>query len=455
MAEPVTAPRRIVVTGASGNVGSGVLRALARHVPEAEVVGVCRRPPTVGDLYARVHWHAVDLSAPDAAERLAPAMAGADVVIHLALALYPVHDTDYLYRANVLGTQAVLSAMTDAGIDHLVYASSLGVYAPGPRVPVPETYPTTGQPTSTYSRHKVMVEAILDDYEHAHPDTVVSRFRPTVVAQRETASMVRSLYLGPLIPRVVLEIMRRKALPVLPLPRGLALQFVHTDDVGEAAVRLMRCRSVGSYNVAADPLDDAGLAALVGGRPIPIDAGFVRRVVVALSSLHAIAVTPGWYDVATNTPLMDTTKLRTETGWAPTHSSTDSARELIDGLADGAVGSSAALGYDDATDTTTHTAVDTVHDASLALWLALAVARALGVRRVGWPEAAAIGTNLAAGTPAALDRLVRRRRDPVALLAPPTVGAAVLASRRGGWAAVIATSLLGVLALAEHRRSTR
>lgn len=455
MAEPVTPPRRIVVTGASGNVGSGVLRALARHIPDAEIVGVCRRPPTVGELYAPVHWHAVDLSAPHAAELLAPAMAGADVVIHLALALYPVHDNDYLYRANVLGTQAVLRAMTDAGIEHLVYASSLGVYAPGPRTPVAETYPTTGQPTSVYSRHKVMVEAILDDYERAHRGVVISRFRPTVVAQRETASMVRKLYLGPLIRGFVLELMRRRAFPVLPLPKGLALQFVHTDDVGEAAARLMLCRSTGSYNVAADPLGDAGLAALVGGRPVGIDARLVRRVIVALYRLRVIAVTPGWYDVATNTPLMDTTKLRAETGWAPTHSSSDSARELIDGLADGAVGSSAALGSDDGTAMTKHTTVDTVHDASLALWLTLVAARALGAGRPGWPEAAVIGTNLAAGTPAAIARLTQRRRDPVALLAPPTVGAAVLATRRGGWAPVIATAVLGAFALAERRRSGR
>ncbi|WP_304108727.1 NAD-dependent epimerase/dehydratase family protein [Mycolicibacterium bacteremicum] len=452
MAKPVTTPRRIVVTGASGNVGSGVLRALARHVPAAEIVGVCRRPPTVGELYDTVHWHAVDLSAPDAAARLAPAMAGADVVIHLALALYPVHDNDYLYRANVVGTQAVLRAMTDAGIAHLVYASSLGVYAPGPRTPVDETYPATGQPTSVYSRHKVMVEALLDDYQQAHPDVVISRFRPTVVAQRETASMVSRLYLGPLLPRFVLELMRRRALPVLPLPMGLALQFVHTDDVGEAAVRLMRCRSTGSYNVAADPLGDAGLAALVGGRPVPIDARLVRRVVVALNSLRVIAVTPGWYDVATNTPLMDTTKLRNETGWAPAHSSADSARELIEGLADGAVGFSPALGYDDRTTMTKHTAVDALHDASLTLWLMLVAARALGASRPGWPEAVVIGTNLAAGTPAALARLTQRRRDPVALLAPPTVGAAVLATRRGGWAPVLATAVLGAFAVAERRR---
>ena len=157
-------PLRVVVTGASGNVGPGVLRALARQLPDADVIGVCRRPPTDGNLYEHVRWHAVDLSSPDAVARLAPAMQSADVVIHLALAVQPVRDEDYPYRANVLGTQAVLRAMTTAGVQQLVYASSLGIYAPGATAPVSEDWPDTGQEASTYSRHKVIVERLLDQF---------------------------------------------------------------------------------------------------------------------------------------------------------------------------------------------------------------------------------------------------------------------------------------------------
>ena len=101
----------VVVTGASGNVGAGVLRALTRHLPNAEIVGICRRPPSTGGIYDGVCWHAVDLASPSASADLEQAMRGADVVIHLALAVQPVRDTNYLYRANVLGTQAVLRAM--------------------------------------------------------------------------------------------------------------------------------------------------------------------------------------------------------------------------------------------------------------------------------------------------------------------------------------------------------
>ncbi|TFV56125.1 NAD-dependent epimerase/dehydratase family protein [Mycobacterium sp. PS03-16] len=448
--------RRIVVTGASGNVGTGVLRALAAQLPDAEVVGVCRRPPTHGEVYARVRWHAVDLSSPAAATELAPALAGADVVVHLALAIQPVADEDYLYRANVLGTQALLDAMVAAGVGHLVYASSLGIYAPGPAPgPVKEDWPDTGQATSTYSRHKVQVERMLDRFVADRPDVVVGRFRPTVVVQRQAAWMIKALYLGPLVPRAALRALRRRLVPVVPLPQGLALQFVHADDVGDAVVKLITRRVAGSFNIAADVLDAQALAALVGGRPVGVSRRAFRSAVSALYRMRLLALTPGWYDVATATPVMDTTKARRDLGWIPARSSTESARELIEGLAEGTVGLSAATGYGSAPSRDVRGVAQRVHDVSLLLWSAAALARAVGVGRAGAVDAAVIATNLAAGTPMALDRVRQKRRDPVALVAPVAVLASLGASLRGGWAPVAATAVLRLLNTVEHNRQVR
>ncbi|MDA2892609.1 NAD-dependent epimerase/dehydratase family protein [Mycolicibacterium sp. BiH015] len=452
MAERV---RRIVVTGASGNVGAGVLRTLARLEPDAEVIGVCRRPPPDNSgFYHGVHWYAVDLSAPDAAAQLVPAMRGSDVVIHLALAILPVDDEEYLYRANVLGTQAVLDAMTEAGVGHLVYASSLGIYSPGPGRLVSEESPTAGQGASTYSRHKVLVESLLDDFEARNPGTVVSRFRPTVVVQRDAASEIRSLYLGPFIPRAALRLLQRRALPVLPLPNDLSLQFVHADDVGDAVIRLMQSRARGSFNIASDVLDRKQLAALVGARPIDVDPSLMRRAVVALHRLGVVAVTPGWYDVATRSPLMDTAKARQELGWSPARPSTDAARELIDGLADGAIGGSAAMGLN-GQEAAAPSSVQRLHDASLLLWCVTAVARAANPGRPRPLHGAFIATNLVSGTPAALARVQQQRRDPVALAAPVAVAAAVLTSLRGGRPAAVAAIVLGALGIAERRHIKR
>jgi nucleoside-diphosphate-sugar epimerase len=444
----------VVVTGASGNVGTGVLRALVSQLPDTEVVGVCRRPPTHGAVYERVRWHAVDLAAPTAVADVGAAMSGADVVIHLALAVQPVRDEDYLYRANVVGSQAVLRAMATAGVKQLVYASSLGIYAPrdGATAPVSEDWPTTGQTTSVYSRHKVEVENILDQFEVSHPEVTVARFRPTVVVQREAAWLIKNLYLGPLVPTSALQMLRRRELPVLPLPAQLGLQFVHADDVGDAVVRLTTQQARGSFNIAADVLDTAALADLVGARPIGLPPRAVRAAVSALSAARIVALTPGWYDVAFQTPLMDTSKARQSLGWGPRHSSTDSARELIEGLADGAVGDSAAMGWQPQPPTDVRDAVDRAHDVTLLLWGALTVARAAGIRRVRAVDAAVVASNVVTGTPMALDRVLERRADPVALLAPVAVVAALGATVRGGWPAVAATGALALLRTLERRR---
>ena len=80
---------RVVITGASGNVGTALLRRLG---PEHEVVGVCRRPPTGGPPYAGVAWHALDLAGPDVEAALRPLMRGADAVVHLAWGFQPSPD---------------------------------------------------------------------------------------------------------------------------------------------------------------------------------------------------------------------------------------------------------------------------------------------------------------------------------------------------------------------------
>lgn len=442
----------MVVTGASGNVGTGVLRALRREMPDALVSGVCRRPPRRSAAHDAVAWRAIDLADPDAADRLSAVMRGADVVVHLALAVQPVRDENYLYRANVLGTKAVLRAMAEADVRHLVYASSLGIYAPGESPePVAEDWPTTGQSTSIYSRHKVLVEHVLDEFGARHPEVVIGRFRPTVVVQREAAWLLKSLYLGPFVPRIALEALRRRLLPVLPLPAGLRLQFVHADDVGGAVVEMIRRRVNGSYNIASDVLDVDAVAGLVGARAIEVDRDLFRRAVTAIIATRLVALTPGWYDVATATPVMDTSKARRELAWSATRTSAECAAELIAGMADDAVGPSAAMGAG-AGRSRPRRVVDAVHDASLVLWSALAVGRAAGRRRAGALDAIAVLTNLGAGTPMALDRLLDRRRDPVAVAAPVVVVGAVAGTVRGGWFPVAATSMLQVLNVIERRR---
>src|SRR3569833_362381 len=191
---------RIVITGASGNVGTALLRRLQRE-PGVELAGVARRPPPPQDAYD-IEWHGGDLAEPNGrVEWLTEALRGADCVVHLAWQLQPTHDQGLLRRANVDGSRAVFDAAVQAGVAALVAASSVGVYAPGPKHRfVDESWPATGVHASSYSRHKVAMEAMLDDLEAAHPGVRVVRLRPGLIFQRDAGRELARYFAGPFVP---------------------------------------------------------------------------------------------------------------------------------------------------------------------------------------------------------------------------------------------------------------
>src|SRR3954467_10333088 len=104
----------VAVTGASGNVGTALLRRLA-GAGVAEVRGLARRRPPDEAPYDRVRWYLADLSEPDSEQVLAEFLDGVDAVVHLAWALLPDRKPELLHRVNVEGTERVLAAGGAAG----------------------------------------------------------------------------------------------------------------------------------------------------------------------------------------------------------------------------------------------------------------------------------------------------------------------------------------------------
>src|SRR3954470_22957840 len=100
---------RVVVVGASGNVGTAVLRRFAADATVTSVVGVARRVPEGGP-YDSASWVACDITDPLAPAQLVKAFAGADSFVHLGWAVQPSHDRKYLHPVNVTGSRHVLDA---------------------------------------------------------------------------------------------------------------------------------------------------------------------------------------------------------------------------------------------------------------------------------------------------------------------------------------------------------
>ena len=322
---------RVAVVGASGNVGTQLVRHLLDDPAGHEIVGVCRRPPA-DPLDPRITWLHCDVAVPESATILRDGFAGADAVVHLAWILTPSHDRAYMAAVNVEGSRRVFAATADAGVPALVYASSVGAYSPGPKDRrVDENWPTDGIPTSVYSRHKAAVERILDQVEHGHPELRVVRMRPGLIFQRAAASEIARFFLGPLVP---LTLARPALLPVVPRIDRLVLQALHATDAGQAYWRAVVGDVRGAFNLAAEPvLDLDTIARLLRARLVPVPAALVREV-MRLSWLARLQPSePGWLDMGRYAPLLDTTRARTELGWAPTHDAGEALLELLDGFA--------------------------------------------------------------------------------------------------------------------------
>jgi nucleoside-diphosphate-sugar epimerase len=277
---------RVVVTGATGNVGTSVVRALAAESAVDEIVGLARRVPTLD--VPKTTWQAANVEVDD----LVPLLRGADCVVHLAWRIQPSHDLAQLERTNVDGSDRVFRAVAEAQVPALVYASSVGAYSPGPKDrAVDESWPTGGTPSSFYARHKAAVERLLDTFEHEHPDRRVVRLRPGLIFKRGSAAEQRRYFLGQLFPRFLA---RPAAIPVLPdLPR-LRFQAVHTDDVADAYRRAVVGDVAGAFNVAADPvLDPPELARLLDARPVRVPAGVVRTLAAGMARPGALGAGDG------------------------------------------------------------------------------------------------------------------------------------------------------------------
>lgn len=318
---------KITIIGGTGNVGMGLLHELAAEDPDHEVVVVSRREPG-SPLPGGASWRRGDVVTDD----LVPLVAGSDVVVHLAWAIQPSHDLRHMRRVNVDGSHRVFDAVEQAGVPALVYASSIGSYSPGPKEPrVDEGWATEGIRSNFYSRHKVETERALDAFEQRNPHVRVVRLRTALIFQRGAGSEIRRLFLGPFVPTWLLAPGR---LPVVPTLAGLRLQCVHSRDAGQAyRLAITNASASGAYNVATEPvLDNELLRGVLGGRPVGAPAAMAKLVAAAAWRLHLQPTPASWVDLATKTPLMDTTRIRRELGWTPRFDAAATLRDMVDGL---------------------------------------------------------------------------------------------------------------------------
>ena len=153
---------KALVTGANGFTGSHLVRLLLAQ--GHSVTGFVRKSSDLSRLAdCNITLAYGDISDSDA---LKAAIAGADTVFHTAayVELGIVNEAQ-MHRVNVEGTRAVLEAAKAAGVQKMVYCSTIGVFGDTGGQVVSETFKRTQTGfSSAYDRTKYEAQQLVDQF---------------------------------------------------------------------------------------------------------------------------------------------------------------------------------------------------------------------------------------------------------------------------------------------------
>jgi UDP-glucose 4-epimerase len=279
---------KILVTGGAGYIGSHTVHRLLARGHNVQVV----------DDLSRGHRHNVNeerlhvLNLSDTQRLTALFRAEQfDAVVHFAAYIAVGESTarpELYFENNVGGSISLLSAMTEAGVNRLVFSSTAAVYGMPESVPITEDMPFA--PVSPYGESKVMVEKILgwmDQYRGIR--SVALRYFNACGAEPGAGLGEEHEPETHLIPLLFRAIQSGKPVTIFgddyDTPDGTCIRdYIHVSDLADAHIVALDHLLNGGASDAFNVGTGSGLTVLeviraveqITGKPVPSIIG-VRR----------------------------------------------------------------------------------------------------------------------------------------------------------------------------------
>ena len=316
------AARRVLVTGAAGFIGQGLVRALCApgRWPGLQVLVAVDTHPIPADIeHPGLTRVLQDVRAPELAHTIEKHHV--DSVVHLAAIVTPGKNSnrDLEYSVDVEGTRNVLDACVRHGVQHIVVSSSgaaYGYHADNPEWLI-ESHPLRGNAHFAYSHHKRLVEVMLAEFRQMHPQLLQTVLRIGTILGQQVDNQITALFEKSRILAV-----RGSDSPFV---------FIWNDDVTGAIVHALSGRGPsGCYNLAGDGALTIGQIAQGLNKPLlNLPAGLLRAGLWAGSRLGLSRYGPNQLDFLRYRPVLSNAALKNIFGYCPVKTSAEAFAAFV------------------------------------------------------------------------------------------------------------------------------
>ncbi len=297
----------VLITGAGGYIGRQLIAEMAadrRHF--ARIAAADIRLPEEHERLQGIDYLEADVRDPVLARHLEEH--GIDAVVHLAAIVNPGKDTsrELQHSIDVDGTENVLKACLEAGVERIVITSSgaaYGYHADNPQW-LTEEDALRGNPEFAYSDHKRQVEEMLARWREKAPELEQLILRPGTILGAGTRNQITELFEG------------KRILRLSGSPSPFVL--IWDRDVVGAILHGLIERKSGIYNLAGDGTLTIGEMAEMMGKPVlTLPVPLVKAALAVLSLLKLTPYGPEQVRFLRYRPVLLNRRLKEEFGYTP------------------------------------------------------------------------------------------------------------------------------------------
>ncbi|MBD0861864.1 NAD-dependent epimerase/dehydratase family protein [Gordonia sp. zg691] len=322
MAEPTSAPPRVVlVTGASTFLGGYLVARLAANPEIERVLAVDSRVPRKDLLrrMGRAEFLRLDIRRPTIAKALASYKV--DTVVHAATSIADTAPHSAAIKEfNVVGAMQVCAAcQRTPSVKRLVLRSTGMVYGASSHDPshFAEETRARREPTRGYGRDLLDVEGYVRGLGRRRQDIDITIVRPQAM-------------LGP---RITTRISSYLAAPVVPTVLGYQprLQFLHEEDALAAMEYVTLAGKVGTFNISGEGVVTLTQAIRrVGHVELPVPSGLLAPIAGVFQDLRSAKLRSSQTEFLTYGRVLDTTRMRTELGFVPRYTTLETLDDFVE-----------------------------------------------------------------------------------------------------------------------------